>query len=79
MSNVTRFRVISHPLVCPDCGAGADDITTHAVDTGDGLTEDAHTCAACGCAWPVACICDWDTPAPVSPEPGNLLKGRNQP
>jgi hypothetical protein len=24
-------------------------------------------CLGCGQAWPVACICDWDTPpAPVS-------------
>lgn len=69
MSKATRFRVILHPLVCPDCGAQGDDITTCPVDTGDGLTETAHLCAACGCAWPVACICDWDTPAPASPSP----------
>ena len=76
MSNATPFRVILHPLVCPDCGAQGDDITTEQVDTGDGLTEEARICAACGCAWPVACICDWDTP--VSPEP-DTPEGRNQP
>ena len=27
--------------------------------TGDGLTETALTCRACGTAWPLACVTDW--------------------
>jgi hypothetical protein len=75
MSNATRFRVIFHPLVCPACGG--TDIEDQDVDTGDGITETAHVCLACGEAWPLGCVCDWDAPrpvpSPVSPE------GRNRP
>ena len=40
------------------------------VDTGDGLTETAHICRACGAAWPLACVTDWTTPAaPPAPIP----------
>ena len=60
------FRVIYHEPVCPDCGSF--DITEDEVETGDGLTETALTCRACGTAWPVACVTDWTatarTPAP---------------
>ena len=45
-----------HP---PDCGAS--DITESEVETGDGITEIALTCTACGTAWPVACVVDWST------------------
>ncbi|MGB6578791.1 MAG: hypothetical protein WBF34_12825 [Streptosporangiaceae bacterium] len=62
MSNATRFRVIFHPPLCPACGG--TDIEDQDVDTGDGMTETAHVCRECGQAWPVACICDWDTPPP---------------
>ena len=58
------FRVIYHEPVCPDCGS--DDITSAEVETGDGLTETAHICQACGTAWPVACISDWTAAAPVT-------------
>jgi hypothetical protein len=63
---VNCFRVIYHEPVCPDCGSS--DITEDEVETGDGLTETALTCRACGTAWPVACVTDWtataSTPAP---------------
>ena len=55
------FRVIYHEPVCPDCGSA--DIEPAEVDTGDGITETAHTCRACGTAWPLACVTDWTTPA----------------
>jgi hypothetical protein len=51
--------VISHEPVCPECGSF--DVTTEDVDTGDGLTETAWICEACGCAWPLACVCEWST------------------
>ena len=51
------FRVIYHEPICPDCGSF--DITTGDVDIGDGLTETAHICRACGTAWPLACVSDW--------------------
>lgn len=54
------FRVIYHPLICPDCGS--DDITRDEVETGDDLTETALTCRACGTAWPMACVTDWGGP-----------------
>ncbi|MGH3218630.1 MAG: hypothetical protein ACRDPY_07955 [Streptosporangiaceae bacterium] len=60
------FRVIYHEPVCPDCGSF--DIETADVQTGDGLTETAHICRACGTAWPLACVTDWDTPA-ATPQP----------
>jgi hypothetical protein len=53
-------RVIYHPPLCPDCGSG--HIGEAEVDTGDGVTEIALICEVCGCAWPVACVVDWDTP-----------------
>ena len=62
---MTDFRVIYHEPICPDCGSF--DITSAEVDTGDGLTETAHICQACGAAWPLACISDWATPS-VAPE-----------
>ena len=52
------FRVIHHEPVCPTCGSF--DITKEDVDTGDGLTELAYICRACGEAWPVACVTDWN-------------------
>ncbi len=55
------FRVIYHEPVCPDCGSS--DITEDEVETGDGLTETALTCRACGTAWPVACVTDWSATA----------------
>lgn len=57
---MSEFRVIYHEPVCPECGS--DDITREEVETGDGLTETAHICRACGTAWPLACVTDWDTP-----------------
>jgi hypothetical protein len=58
---VSDFRVIYHEPICPDCGSF--DITEDEVQTGDGLTETALTCRACGSCWPVACVTDWDNPA----------------
>ena len=51
------YRVIVHEPVCPDCGSF--DITEAEVDTGDGVTETALICRACGAAWPLACVSDW--------------------
>ena len=65
---MNQFRVIYHEPVCPDCGSF--DITSAEVDTGDGLTETAHICEACGTAWPLACVTDWTTPA-NTPEPSS--------
>jgi len=59
------FRVIYHEPVCPDCGS--HDITSGEVETGDGLTETALTCRACGTAWPVACVSDWTATASTQP------------
>jgi len=56
---VPDYRVIYHAQVCPDCGS--DDITESEVETGEGVTEIALTCHACGTAWPVACVVDWST------------------
>jgi hypothetical protein len=61
---VTEFRVIYHEPICPACGSF--DIDTGEVDTGDGFTETAHLCRACGEAWPLACVTDWTTPAPTA-------------
>jgi uncharacterized Zn finger protein len=65
---VSCFRVIYHEPVCPDCGSS--DTTEDEVETGDGLTETALTCRACGTAWPLACVTDWThtvpAPAPAS-------------
>jgi RNA polymerase subunit RPABC4/transcription elongation factor Spt4 len=56
---VSEFRVIYHEPICPECGSF--DITSAEVETGDGLTETAHICRACGAAWPLACVTDWTT------------------
>jgi hypothetical protein len=56
-------RVVYHPHICPDCGS--HDVTETDVETGDGLTETALICRACGCTWPLACVTDW--PAPTTP------------
>ena len=53
------FRVIYHEPICPECGSF--DIDTDQVDTGDGISETAHICGACGTAWPLACVADWST------------------
>ena len=55
-----KFRVIYHEPICPQCGSAA--ITTDEVETTDGFTEEAFICLACGEAWPLACVTDWDTP-----------------
>lgn len=61
------FRVVYHPPLCPDCGSS--DVVTEDVETGDGFTETALICRACGTAWPLACVCDWP-PAPSTIRPG---------
>jgi hypothetical protein len=50
--------VIPHEPVCPDCGSF--DVITEDVETGDGLTETAYICEVCGCAWPLACVVEWE-------------------
>jgi hypothetical protein len=65
-----RFRVIYHEPICPQCGSSA--ITTEEVETGDGITETAYLCTACGEAWPLACVTDWDTPADGHPAPSGV-------
>ena len=58
-------RVIYHEPICPDCGSF--DITEAEIDTGDGINELGLICEACGTAWPVACVVDWNTrPRPVT-------------
>ena len=54
------YRVLFHEQVCPQCGSA--DIEEQEVETGDGITEIALICRPCGCAWPVACVVEWDTP-----------------
>jgi hypothetical protein len=54
-------RVIYHEPICIDCGSF--EITKTEITTGDGITELALICEACGSAWPVACVVDWTTPA----------------
>ena len=54
------YRVLFHEQVCPQCGSA--DIDEQEVETGDGITEIALICRPCGCAWPVACVVEWDTP-----------------
>jgi uncharacterized Zn finger protein len=56
------FRVIYHEPICPQCGSSA--ITTEEVETGDGITETVFICTACGEAWPLACVTDWDITVP---------------
>lgn len=58
---MNEFRVIYHEPICPECGSF--DITRADVQTGDGLTETALICTACGEAWPLACVTEWSTPA----------------
>ena len=55
-----RARSLGHPHepLCPDCGLF--DVITEDVDTGDGLTETAYICEVCGCAWPLACVAEWE-------------------
>jgi hypothetical protein len=60
---VPAYRVLFHEQICPQCGS--TDIDEEDVETGDGITEVALICTACGCAWPVACIVEW-TPEPRS-------------
>ena len=55
-------RVIYHEPICPDCGSF--EIVQDEIDTGDGINELGLICDECGTAWPVACVVDWDTPAP---------------
>jgi len=57
---VPAWRVLYHEQVCPHCGS--TDIGQAEVQTGEGVTEIALICRPCGCAWPVACIVEWDTP-----------------
>ena len=64
---MSSFRVIYHEPVCPDCGSS--DITSDEVETGDGLTETALTCRACGTAWPLACVSDWTATTSTSHSP----------
>ena len=54
------FRVVCHEPVCPDCRSR--DVTAEDVETGDGLTETALICRACGTAWPLACVAEWGGP-----------------
>ena len=65
-----RFRVIYHEPICPTCGSS--NITTDEVETTDGFTEEAFICLACGEAWPLACVTDWDTPADGPPAPSGV-------
>jgi hypothetical protein len=51
--------VLPHEPVCPECGSF--DVITDEVDTGDGIAETAYICEPCGCAWPLACVCEWGT------------------
>jgi len=57
------FRVVYHPPLCPECGS--TDVTSQEVETGDGITETALICRACGAAWPLACVCDWSPAPPI--------------
>ena len=48
------------------------------METGDGFTETAFICTACGEAWPLACVTDWDTRTSTTTEPartGTDLEG----
>ena len=68
------FRIIRHEPICPDCGSVR--ITENEVETTDGLAEEAFICLACGEAWPLACVTDWDTPTHTAPAPtGTDLEG----
>lgn len=51
------LRVLPHEPVCPACGSF--EVISEEVGTGDGLTETAWICQPCGCAWPLACVCEW--------------------
>jgi hypothetical protein len=48
-----------HEPICPQPDCGSFDVITDEVDTGDGITETAYICEACGAAWPLACIVEW--------------------
>jgi hypothetical protein len=54
------FRVVCHEPVCPDCRSL--DITEQDVETGDGISETALICRACGAAWPLCCVAEWGGP-----------------
>jgi hypothetical protein len=58
---ITNMRLVPHAATCPECGS--TDVGTDQVDLGDGIEETAYVCEApgCGCAWPLACICEWST------------------
>lgn len=65
------FRVIYHEAICPDCGSF--DITQAEVQITGEFTETALECRACGTAWPIACVSDWDTrPPDRAPDPAAL-------
>jgi DNA-directed RNA polymerase subunit M/transcription elongation factor TFIIS len=53
------MRLIPHHASCPECGSA--DVGTDQVDLGDGIEETAYVCDHCGTAWPLACICEWNT------------------
>jgi DNA-directed RNA polymerase subunit M/transcription elongation factor TFIIS len=55
----TEMRLIPHHASCPECGSA--DVGTDQVDLGDGIEETAYVCDHCGTAWPLACICEWNT------------------
>jgi hypothetical protein len=50
--------VIPHEPICPDCGSFS--VSEDQVDTGDGIEETAYVCEDCGCAWPLACVVEWE-------------------
>jgi hypothetical protein len=54
------FWVVPHEPVCPLCGSF--DVSEEKVDTGDGIEEMAYICdnPGCGCAWPLACVVEWE-------------------
>jgi len=52
------FRVIYHEPICPDCGSF--DIIRTEIATTHGFTETALECRACGTAWPLACVAEWE-------------------
>jgi DNA-directed RNA polymerase subunit M/transcription elongation factor TFIIS len=56
-SRTGELRVLPHEPVCPECGSF--EVSIDQVDTGDGIEETAYICEPCGCAWPIACVCEW--------------------
>lgn len=55
-----RSWVLFHEEVCPDPSCGSTDIAQDEVETTDHVIEVALICQACGTAWPVACVVDWE-------------------